>query len=104
MEDFRMAMMCPHPPHLHEENDNEECGQEIEPVHSRKSLVGEGVKSSLEDPWEGCRHPTMQGGRSKIVSWNGLLITLSKSWQAIWMDSEDVGLFFFSCSTSGFSL
>lgn len=67
MEDFRMAMVCPHPPQLHEENDTEECGQEIEPVHSRKSLVGQG--SSLEGPWEGCHHPTVQGGRSKRVEW-----------------------------------
>ena len=73
-----MAVMCPHPPQLPRENDTEE----IEPVHSRKSLVGQG--SSLEGPWEGSHQPTVQGGRSKIVNWNGLPITLSKSWQAVW--------------------
>lgn len=81
MEDFRMAVLCPHTPQLHEENDTEEC-EEIEHVHSRKSLVGQG--SSLEDPWEGCRHPTVEVGRNKLVNGNGLLITLSKSLQAIW--------------------
>lgn len=82
MEDFRMAVVCPHPPQLPEENDTEECGQEIEPVHSRKSLVGQ--RSSREGPWEGSHQPTVQGGRSKIVNENGLPITLSKSWQAVW--------------------
>lgn len=45
--------------------------QEIQHVQCKKSLAG---KPSLEDPWKEYHHPTVHGGRSKILEWNGLPI------------------------------